>query len=170
MGIIAGALRGAGAGIVATAAMDLLWYRRYRAGGGDASLASWEFTTGAADFGEDAPAPARVGKRVADLIGVELDDASVGATNNVVHWMTGIGWGKVAGVAASALPVPALGVGVATGVTAWGTSYAALGRLGIYRPIGEYDKATLWKDLSAHLVFGLTLGAALGAVGRLRLS
>jgi hypothetical protein len=168
MGIVAGALRGAAAGIVATAAMDLLWYRRYRAGGGDRSLATWELSTEAVDFGDDAPAPARVGQRLAGLVGVELDDASVGTTNNVVHWMTGIGWGKAAGVAATVLPVPALGVGVATGVTAWGTSYAVLGRLGIYRPISEYDKATLWKDLSAHLVFGLTLGAALGVAGRAR--
>ena len=168
MGIVAGALRGAAAGIVATAAMDLLWYRRYRAGGGDRSLATWELSTEAVDFGDDAPAPARVGQRLAGLVGVELDDASVGTTNNVVHWMTGIGWGKAAGVAATVLPVPALGVGVATGVTAWGTSYAVLGRLGIYRPISEYDEATLWKDLSAHLVFGLTLGAALGVAGRAR--
>ena len=66
------------------------------------------------------------------------------------------------------LPVPTLAVGVATGVTAWGSSYAVLGRLGIYRPITEYDKATLWKDLSAHLVFGTTLGAALTVTNRTR--
>ncbi len=69
--------------------------------------------------------------------------------------------GQVAGLVAAAVPIPGLAVGVATGITAWGTSYAVLGKLGIYRPISEYDKATLWKDLSAHLVFGTTLGAAL---------
>jgi hypothetical protein len=168
MGIIAGASRGALAGVVATAAMDLLWYRRYRAAGGDSSFPTWELTTEATDFGDDAPAPARVGKRLATAVGVELSADSVGATNDVVHWMTGIGWGKAAGIAAAALPVPALGVGVATGVTAFGTSYAVLGRLGIYEPITEYDQATLWKDLSAHLVFGLTLGAVLGVTGRRR--
>jgi hypothetical protein len=56
--------------------------------------------------------------------------------------------------------------GVATGVAAWGTSYAVLGRLGIYQPISEYDRETLVKDLSAHLVFGATLGAVL-SVARL---
>ena len=51
--------------------------------------------------------------------------------------------------------------GITTGITAWGMSYAVLGKLGIYRPITEYDRATLWKDLSAHLVFGTTIGAVL---------
>ncbi|MCU1502412.1 MAG: hypothetical protein JWM12_1766 [Ilumatobacteraceae bacterium] len=168
MGIIAGASRGAAAGVLATAAMDLLWYRRYRDGGGEASFTRWELSTDAHDFGADAPAPARVGKRIADAVGIDLDDSLVAPTNNVVHWMTGVGWGMVAGIAASVLPAPTLGVGVGTGATAWGTSYAVLGRLGIYKAITEYDEATLWKDLSAHLVFGLTLGVALGAAKVLR--
>jgi hypothetical protein len=147
--------------MIATAAMDLLWYRRYRSGGGDAALGEWEFTSGATSFGDDAPAPARVGKFVADRVGVELPDTSVAATNNAVHWATGIGWGKFAGVAAGLAPVPAFGVGVVTGVTAWATSYAVLPLIGVYEPITHYDRETLWKDLSAHLVFGATLGLAL---------
>lgn len=166
MGLVSAATRGAVAGIVATAAMDLLWYRRYRRDGGDADLLSWEFSTAATDFGDDAPAPARVGKLVADRVGVELDDSQVASVNNTVHWLTGIGWGKVAGLAAGVLPLPPAAVGVATGVTAWGTSYALLGRLGIYRPISEYDTATLRNDLTAHLVFGAVLGAVLQATAR----
>lgn len=146
---------------MATAAMDLLWYRRYRAGDGDDDFPTWEFSSSATDFGHDAPAPAQVGQRVADVFGVALPAGAVGATNNVVHWMTGIGWGQVAGLAAGALPVSALGVGLATGATAFGTSYALLGAAGIYEPITSYDRRTLWKDLSAHLVFGTALGAAL---------
>jgi hypothetical protein len=161
VGVIGSAVRGAVAGAVATAAMDLVWYRRYRADGGDRDLVTWEFSSAASDFDDDAPAPAQVGKRLADAVGVALPESALATTNNVVHWMTGIGWGKVAGLVASAVPIPQLGVGIATGVTAWGTSYAVLGKLGIYRPITEYDTATLWKDLSAHLVFGVTLGAAL---------
>lgn len=147
---------------MATAAMDFLWYRRYRANGGGQDFITWEFSTSATDFGDDAPAPAQVGKRIADAVGVTLSGSDVGAANNVVHWMTGIGWGKAAGI----LPGPRLVVGVGTGVTAWATSYAVLGRLGIYRPISEYDKATLWKDLSAHLVFGATLGVVLMVLKR----
>ena len=139
-----------------------------RAGGGDRGVVAWEFSTPASDFDDDAPAPARVGKRIADAAGITLPSSAVAATNNVVHWMTGIGWGKVAGLLAPVVPVPTLAVGLATGVTAWGTSYAVLGKLGIYRPITEYDTATLWKDLSAHLVFGSTLGAALTVAARTR--
>jgi hypothetical protein len=76
------------------------------------------------------------------------------------------GWGKVAGLAAAALPVPAFAVGVGTGVTAWGTSYALLAPAGIYKLITAYDATTLGKDLSAHLVFGATLGIALATARR----
>jgi hypothetical protein len=161
VGVIASAVRGAIAGAVATAAMDLVWYRRYRADGGDHDLVTWEFSSAASDFDNDAPAPAQVGKRLADAVGIALPGSAVATTNNIVHWMTGVGWGKVAGLVGSAVPISPLGVGIATGVTAWGTSYAVLGKLGIYRPITEYDAAILWKDLSAHLVFGATLGTAL---------
>ena len=166
--VIGSVLRGAVAGAVATAAMDLMWYRRYRQQGGEQPFASWELSTDATGFGDDAPAPARVGKRIAELVGIDLDDDAVARTNNVVHWMTGIGWGKVGGFAAAVLPLPALAIGAGTGVTAWASSYAILGRLGIYQPITAYDRETLWKDLSAHVVFGLTLGAVLGAPTVLR--
>jgi hypothetical protein len=160
MPVVASAVRGAVAGAVAMTAMDLVWYRRARADGDGRGFVAWEFSTSASDF-DDAPAPAKVGKLIADTVGITLPGSAVATTNNVVHWMTGIGWGKVAGLLAAAVPVPKLAVGIATGLAAWGTSYAVLGKLGIYRPITEYDKATLWKDLSAHLVFGTTLGAAL---------
>lgn len=168
MGILRVVRRGAVAGIVGTAAMDMLLYRRDRAGGGDSSVTAWEFSTMATDYGEDAPAPARVGKRLADRVGLELKDSWVAATSNVVHWSTGVSWGTIAGVAAAVVPRPAAAVGLATGVVAWGTSYAVLGRAGIYEPITSYDRTTLWNDLSAHLVFGGVVGAVLTAGNALR--
>jgi hypothetical protein len=150
MKVVRNALTGAVAGAVATAAMDLVSYRRYRSGGGEERLSAWEFSSSARGFGEDAPAPARVGQRIADSVGVDLP---------------GVGWGELGGLAAAILPVPALVTGIGTGVTAWATSYAVLGRLGIYKPIGEYDRETLWKDLSVHLVYGATLGAVLTMAG-----
>ena len=161
MSLVASVLRGALAGAIATAAMDAVWYRRYRADGGDKDVVNWEFTSEVSDFGDDAPAPARVGKLVAAAVGLQLPPSAVGATNNIVHWSTGIGWGKLAGLVAGAARAPAFGVGIATGIAAWSASYAVLGRLGIYRPITEYDRETLWKDFTAHLVFGTTLGAVL---------
>lgn len=154
--------RGAIAGLVATAAMDAVWYQRYRAGGGHQSFTEWEFSSSMVGF-DKAPAPAKTGKLVADTVGIELPPESAGTVNNVVHWGTGIGWGKAAGLAAGVLPVSPIATGVVTGVGAWATSYAVLGKVGIYEPITSYDRATLWKDLSAHLVFGSVLGLALAA-------
>jgi hypothetical protein len=57
---------------------------------------------------------------------------------------------------------------VLSGVGAWVTSYAVLPKLGVYKPITEYDPKTLWKDLSAHLVFGSAVGVASLAIGSAR--
>jgi len=51
-----------------------------------------------------------------------------------------------------------------TGAGAFTNSYATLGALGVYEPIWEYDRETLLKDLSAHLVFGLGTGLAYRAL------
>jgi hypothetical protein len=167
VGLITNAARGAFAGTVATLAMDLLWFRRYRAEGGDDRFVAWELGGSAQGF-DDSPAPAQVGKRIADGVGIDLPDSAAAVTNDVVHWSTGIGWGKFAGLVARIVPVPRVVVGLGTGVAAWGASYAVLGKVGIYRPITEYDRATLWKDLSAHLVHGAALGIALRVAERVR--
>ena len=160
MGVMGAATRGVLAGAVATLAMDLVWYRRYRSGGGERSFGDWEFSSDASDF-DDAPAPAKVGKRIADTFGVDLEPSSISTVNNAVHWTTGIGWGKVAGIVSAAAPVPPIAVGVATGVAALAASYAALGAVGVYQPVTEYDSETLLQDLTAHLVFGAVLGVTL---------
>ena len=46
----------------------------------------------------------------------------------------------------------------------WATSYVVLPAAKLYKPIWEYDLPTLGKDLSAHLVYGLTTAAAFKAV------
>ena len=126
------------AGAIGTLAMDALWYRRYRADGGTDSFASWEFSD--ADSFSDAGAPAQVGKRVLEAVtDVEVEPEAAGATTTVVHWVTGLGWGALHGLATA----------------------------DIYKPIWEYEPADLWKDLSAHLVFGLSTAAAFVAVSRL---
>jgi hypothetical protein len=44
--------------------------------------------------------------------------------------------------------------GAPFGAAVWASSYAILAPAGVYKPMRDYDKQTLWKDLSAHLVFG----------------
>ena len=155
------------AGVVGTIAMDLLWFRRYKTDGGTAGFATWEFQPSFDGFA-DAPAPAKVGKVLAQKAHVDLPDSLAPLTNNVVHWSTGVWWG----VAAAMLrPLPGVGAvrsGVLAGIGAWATSYAVLPKLGVYKPITEYDPKTLWKDLSAHLVFGSAVGVASLVLGSVR--
>ncbi len=153
------ALTGATAGILGTLAMDLLWYRRFRSGGGTQSFLAWETSAGTDGYA-NAPAPARTAQVVAGFAGIDLPDSSARTVNNAVHWLTGIGWGTAHGVASAILGRSTGVLGPVTGVVAWGTSYAVLPRLGVYQPMREYDTEVLWQDLSAHLVYGTVLGIA----------
>jgi hypothetical protein len=149
--------------------MDLVWYARYRHGGGEDSFFNWEFSAGIKNW-EDAGAPAQVAKRVTEgFLQRELPDDSAALMNNVAHWATGLQWGVVYGlVAGSAARTPNPAYGAALGAAAFTTSYALLGLAKVYRPIWEYDMKTLAKDLSAHLVFGLGTAAVFAALGRVR--
>lgn len=143
------------AGAVGTLAMDLVWFRRYRRGGGTDGFIDWEFSAGAKSY-EDAAAPAQMGRRVVEgVFDTELPPESAALMNNALHWATGIGWGALYGVVAgstrSANPV----FGAVLGPTAWATSYLVLGLAKLYKPIWEYDAKTLGRDLGAHAVFGL---------------
>jgi uncharacterized membrane protein YagU involved in acid resistance len=40
------------------------------------------------------------------------------------------------------------------GLLVWLAGYVVLPVAGVYRPIWSYDLKTLWRDLSAHLVYG----------------
>jgi len=159
--LLARLLRGALAGMVGTLAMDLLWWRRYRSGGGGDGFIDWEFASGVASF-DEASAPGRVGQHAAALVGIDLPDDAAAATTNVVHWLTGAGYG----VAHEFVPGgggPALR-GAATGTGAFANSYATLGAMGVYEPIWRYDSATLRSDLGAHLLFGVATGLAHAAM------
>lgn len=150
-------LVGAVAGAVGTLCMDLLWYRRYRSAGGTQDFVPWETSEGTTGY-DNAAAPAQTARAIADIAGIDLPDDSARAANNVVHWLTGLGWGQAHGLVASAVGTSHPVLGPATGVVAWATSYAVLPRLGIYQKMSQYEADVLWQDLSAHLVFGAALG------------
>ena len=160
---------GAASGVIGMLAMDVLLWRRAQRAGSDEGFVEWEFSTGTAfDSYESAGASAQVGRRLARLGGVELPTERAGLVNDVVHWATGVGWGVASGALVATSPVPALPAGVVGGVAAVTVAYGGLGAVGIYDPVWEYDAATLWQDVSAHLVFGATTGIALWALRRVR--
>jgi hypothetical protein len=160
-------LRGMAAGVVGTVAMDLVWYARYRRGGGEDSFVDWEFSTRTKSW-DDAGAPAQVGKRVLEgFLQRDVPDTAAAMTNNAVHWATGLQWGALYGlVAGSTAKTPTPVSGAALAAAAFTTSYAGLGLAKVYRPIWEYDIRTLAKDFSGHLAFGLGTAAAFRAIGR----
>lgn len=150
------ALTGAVAGVVGTLAMDLVWYARHRAQGGEQSFTDWDIATpGSFD---EAGAPAQAGKKVADAADVELPDEAAGTTTNVVHWLTGLGYGMAHGLLRNGRGT--VTSGLATGVGAFANSYAILGAMGLYKPIWEYDPDTLRKDLTGHLAYGVATSTA----------
>ncbi len=66
--------------------------------------------------------------------------------NNFMHCAYGFGWG--------------------TATAVWATGYVVLPQAGVYKPIWEYDRKTLWKDLSAQLAYGTGTGAAFALPAR----
>ena len=156
--------RGVLAGAVGTLAMDLVWFRRYRKGGGSDTFLDWEFSAGTKSY-DEAGAPAHVGKRLVEgFFHSELPPETAAHMNNAVHWVTGLGWGSLYSVVAGSTPSAHPVAGAALGPGAWATSYALLGLAKLYRPMWEYDAKTLARDLGAHLVFGLGTAAAFRAL------
>lgn len=150
--------RGIAASALGTLSMDLFLYRRYRREGGKSGFGDWESSAGLATW-EDAPAPAKVGKRMIETITRrELSPRYARLVNNATHWGYGMSAGAPFGLLAAS---PKLRYGPPFGASVWASGYVTLPLLGVYKPIWEYDLETLAKDLSAHLVYGTATAAAL---------
>lgn len=157
---LAAVANGVLAGIVGTLAMDLVWYRRYRRGGGTDRFTDWEFSSGLESY-ENAPAPAQVGKRLVEgFLQTELKPQSAALTNNAMHWTIGIAWGAFHGLLVGSTKERRVRYGLGTGAIAWATSYATLAPAKLYQPMWKYPPSVLGKDLSAHLVYGLGTATA----------
>ena len=156
-------VRGAIAGALGTAAMDALWYYRYRRSGGKSGFKAWETSAGLQSW-DDAPAPAKFGRLAVErLLHHDPPARRARLMNNAVHWSTGIGWGAAFGIVESWFGRYACWHGLPFGAAVWLQSYAVLAPAKLYKPIWDYDADTLAKDLSAHLVYGVTTAVALKA-------
>jgi hypothetical protein len=152
--------RGLLAGAAGTLAMDVVLYARYRRGGKKRFLA-WEFSSGLSDW-QEAPVPGQVGKRLFEgLFQKKLPPQRAALVSNITHWAYGMLCGALYGTAAESLNQPRTWYGLPFGAGVWAVDYAVLPAAGLYKPIREYDRETLAKDLSAHLVYGTTTAAAL---------
>jgi hypothetical protein len=155
MTLIRNAVAGVVAGAVGTAAMDLVWYRRYRRDGGEDSLWGWESAKDVTTW-DQASAPGQLGRKVLGAVtGKPAPDGWARLTTQLVHWATGVGWGVQYGVLAGRTSRHPWLRALALGPTAWSASYVVLPLAKVYRPVWTYDAPTLEKDLSAHLVYGV---------------
>ena len=160
------ALLGAAAGAAGTAAMDAVEYRRYRQGGGTESFVPWE-TAQAVNKWPDASAPGQFGKHLVErLTGRELPDRWARTTTNVVHWATGLGWGAQFGLVNAISGRHRVALSVLLGPTAWLSGYVILPLAQVYKPIWDYDRATLAKDLGGHMAYGSVTSATFAALAR----
>jgi hypothetical protein len=163
---LASVRRGLLAGASGTAAMDLLWFCRYKRHRGRNGLLAWEFSSDLSTW-EQAPAPAQIGRRLFEaLFARDLPATQAALVNNATHWgygiLTGVPYGIVAGSAAHSR----VGYGVPFGATVWATSYVVLPLAKLYQPIWAYDRRTLGRDLSAHLVYGQATAAVFELLSR----
>jgi hypothetical protein len=130
-----------------------------------------EFSTDVKSW-DQAPAPAQAGKRVFEgLFQKKLPDEKATLVNNVMHWGYGIANAVPYGILAGSAPKPRVWFGPPFGAAVWAGGYVVLPAAGLYKQIWEYDRVTLAKDLSAHLLYGTTTAIAFrllssGRVGR----
>ncbi|MCP2342096.1 DUF1440 domain-containing protein [Actinomadura rupiterrae] len=150
------AVRGLLAGAAGTLAMDVLLYLRYRRGGGEQGFVPFESSASVHDW-RNAPVPAQIGRRVVEgLLQRPLPDRLARPVGNLTHWTYGTVGGVPYGLVAGSTPRPRIAFGLPFGATVWMTGYLVLPPTGLYKPIEDYDRTTLAKDLTAHLVYGLT--------------
>lgn len=150
---VAAVVRGVLAGAAGTVAMDLVWYARYRRGGGTDGPLQWEF--GGAEDWNKVSAPGQVGKRLVEgFTQRELSPHWAPLTQNVVHWAYGLFWGSLYGIIAGSLRSPRIAYGLPFGAAVWLSDYVVLPLARLYKPLWAYDAKTLAKDLSAHFAFG----------------
>jgi len=166
MSFIRAAACGLLAGAAGTLVMDLVWYRRYRRGGGESRFLEWEFASAPSSW-DKASVPANVGRLLFETIThTELSEQAIGVTTNLMHWGYGSQWGVVLAFGLGSAKCLRPWHGPLLGALVWLASYVSLPIAGFYKPIWSYDPGTLWQDLSAHLVYGAGAIAAFWAACR----
>jgi hypothetical protein len=118
-----------------------------------------------ADLWEEAPAPARVARRLIEgVLHRPVAPKRIGLLTTVTHWAYGTGCGALFGLVEGSKARRPLVDGLVFGTAVWAFSYATLVPLGIYDPPTEYPPAELAIDWSYHAVYGAAVAAAYRAI------
>jgi hypothetical protein len=147
------------AGAAGTVGMDTVRYLMSLRGGAKESPLRWEFPP--IETWNDAPDPGQVARRVIEgFTQRKLPDRWAWRISAAAHWCYGSLWGSLYGVLAGSVRSPDPVYGLPFGATVWASGYAVLPEGGLYKPIWQYDSATLARDLGAHLAYGAATGTA----------
>ncbi len=164
---LAAVVSGALAGAVGTASMDAVRYLLYRRGGGRDSPLAWEFAP--VEGWKQATDPGLVTKRVVEgLTRKPIPGRWAWLISTVAHWSYGCAMAAGYGIVAGSLRRPCPLYGLPFGAAVWVLSYLVLPEAGLYKPIWDYDAATLARDLDGHLAYGAGTGAAFWLLARIR--
>jgi hypothetical protein len=150
LGALSRGLLAGGVGTAAMTAAQRIGSRLQSSGGGDEGP-SWE----------NAPAPAKVAKRILEgVFDRTVPAARIDVLTHVTHWLYGVAWGGVYGLVQETTLGRPTRTGLLFGAGVWGASYVALVPMGIYEPPWRYPAATVAFDATYHLVYGEAVAAA----------
>jgi hypothetical protein len=155
---------GAASGVLASWIMERAQPRIAAAGGEETKARERQASGG------QEPATYRAAEAAAHLIGRSIPAAQKALAGEVVHYVTGAGWGALFGVLAPRVPAPVVAAGAAWGAVVWLLGDELLvPLLGWARGPTHYPASAHAKALASHLVYGAATDAgyrALRAVTR----
>ena len=115
-------------------------------------------SNGASSDGESEGSPAKIARRIADRIGVDLTHERAMELGNRIHWVYGTQWGlpfELSPMRHGPL------TGAVYGTLLWlGSDELLLWAIGVAGKPTDYPISTHLKALAAHAVYGASLGAA----------
>jgi hypothetical protein len=156
---LAASARGIAAGLAGTYALDLAQKAANKLRGEETG-SEWESW-------DEAPVPAKIGKRIIEgVFQREVSTDKIELVNNAVHWSYGALWGMLYGLVQGSVRAKPLRLGLVFGAGVWGFSYVALPVAKLYKPIRAYPPKSLALDLSYHLAYGAAAGATYEALDR----
>jgi hypothetical protein len=114
---------------------------------------------------QQAPAPAKVAKRIGEgVFQKEVSPDLIPLLSNAMHWAYGTSWGIPYSLTVAGRAGRPARRGATLGVAVWASSYLQLVPMGIYEPPWKYRPQELALDLSFHIVYGLGTALAFHAM------
>ena len=111
---------------------------------------------------DTAPAPAQVGRKALEALGVDPPPSWIPMLTQTLHWAHGTTFGVL--YTARGRPRHPVAEGLLYGLIVWGASYVQLVPLGIYKPPWKYSLRSLGPDIAYHVAYGIGVASATKAL------